>query len=106
MTILSESTQYILTVSGRLFAVLTFIALCIAINLFFEAYYKTGLAFLAIVISFIIITCVFCVEPHRKIKVILADDYSAVELLNKYTVDDREGEIWVLTEKKPMREGE
>ena len=69
-------------------------------------YYKAGLAFLVIAISFTVITCVFCFEPYRKIKVILADDYSAVELLDKYTVDDREGEIWVLTEKKPMREGE
>ena len=106
MTILSESTQYTLTGSGRLFAALAFIAFCIAINLFFEAYYKTGLAFLAIVISFIVIVYVFGVEPHRKIKVILADDYPAVELLDKYTVDGREGEMWVLTEKKPMREGD
>ena len=105
MTILSESTQKISTSTVWTFFVLAIIAFAITILLLLDEYYKLGLVFLAITIALFVIMS-FCIEPHRKIKVILSDDYPAVELLDKYTVDGNEGEIWTLIEREPMRKQE
>lgn len=104
MTILSESTQRILTDTGRIFWVFFIVAIIVTIYSFIFGYFKEAFIYLAITIAIFVIMFIVYTKPHRKIKVILQDDYPAVELLDKYIVDGNDGEIWTLTEREPMEE--
>lgn len=104
MTILSESTQSVITNDGLLVLLFALITLAAAVVLLATECYKSGFFLLAITIAILVIIEIFYMKPYRRIKVILSDDYSAVELLDKYTVNGNEGEIWTLTEREPMEE--
>lgn len=102
MTILSESTRFILTDIGMALLVIGFFLLVIAATLLVNDFPKSALLSLAIAISLLVIAFAFQREPHRKIKVTISDDFSATALYDKYDINDRDGDIWVLTEKEPM----
>ena len=106
MTVLSESTQRILTDTGCIIFVFFIVAIVVTVYAFIYGYFKEGFIYLAITVAIFVIMVIVCTKPHRKIKAILSDDYPAVELLDKYTVNGNEGEIWTLTEREPMKEQE
>lgn len=106
MTILAESTQFIITDIGLALFVIGIFVFVIAVPLFINDFPKSALLSLAIAISLFVIAFGFQQEPHREIKVTISDDFSATALYDKYTVDDREGEIWTLVEREPMEKQE
>lgn len=102
MTILSETTQKILSGVG-IVCVIAGLILCI-FSIVCVAAIGNNIAALVVVIAALVCMAgaAFSSEPHRKVKAIISDDYSAVELHDKYDVNERDGEIWVLTEKEPI----
>ena len=108
MTILSESTKFILTDIGLTLFVFGIYIFVIAIALFVKDFPKTALFSLSLGVLLWAIAFGFQYKPYRKIKAIISDDFSATALYDKYDINDREGEIWTLTEREPMekKEGE
>lgn len=107
MTILSESTKNVATSVGSGLIIIGLIAFITAIILLtHDSYISSVVAFTIAVIFYIVASISSFVEPHRRIKAILSDDYPAVELLDKYTVDGNEGKVWTLTEREPMKKQE
>ena len=103
MEILSETTQKVATLPGV-------IAILLGV-LFIFGFLISGLytnkgklvfAFALLTIVFLAIGFTVCTEPHRRVKVILQDDYPAVELLEKYDVVEQDGKILTLQEKEPI----
>lgn len=106
MTILHESTQRIITDTGCIFLIFFIAAIMLTAYAFSRGYVKEAFIYLAITIAVVVIVAICFTKPHRKIKAIIPEDYSAVELLDKYTINGNEGEIWTLTEKEPMKKQE
>ena len=106
MTILSETTKNVINSAGSALmivaVILTIIFFVIVIS---DGALVVGLAFLIAVVMCFIASLVIGSKPHRQIKVIISDEYSAVELYDKYNVTDREGDIWTLVEKEPISNG-
>lgn len=108
MTILSETTIKVLNPIGivSLFISLLIIVLLIIISISIIEYINGTI----IITIFFVIVMYFSVAmtmgstPHRRIKAIISDDYPATNLYDEYTVEDRDGKIWILTEKEPMTE--
>lgn len=104
MTILSETTVRVLNPIGIMYLViiviLTLSLLCMVncIN------FVTGIIFLIAIAMCFATVMTIGIEPHRNIKAIISDEYSAADLYDKYDVKERDGAIWVLTEKEPMTE--
>ena len=106
MTVLSETTFRHITPIGIfvLFIVMIFLALAILALIYFE--YPCAFYFITVCIVLIVACFIVFIEPHRRLKVILSEDYPAVDLLEKYDIKDRDGDIWVLDEKTPMEDQE
>ena len=102
MTILSESTCRIATDFGKLLLIIGISCLVASVMLTVNDYHKACVITVIIGLIVIAIFCAFFVENHRRIKVVLSDEYSAKELHDKYKINSRDGEIWELTEIKPM----
>ena len=101
MTILSETTRRVLTPTG---GVLLFVAVILLIILFVIANDNAALTvFFTIAFAICLIAALMIgSKPHRQIKVIISDEYSAVDLYDRYDVIERDGAIWVLIEKEPI----
>lgn len=107
MTILSETTQKILTGTGIVCLIATVILFIFGVAVCGMAIDNAAAALVVIIASLACLAgAIFSSEPHRKIKAIISDDYSAVELHDKYDVEERDGEIWVLMEKEPISKEE
>lgn len=105
MTILSETTKNTTDTTGIMLvlvvAILFVILLIIRLN---DCNYAAVFTLLIAVIICVIVSMAISLKPHRQIKAIISDEYSAVDLYDKYDVEERDGAIWVLTEKEPMTE--
>ena len=103
MTILSETTKNVMdSTGGKLMitaAILLIILAVIAIN---NAKLVVMIVFtIASAICFIVGLTIGS-KPHRQIKAIISDEYSVVDLYDRYDVIERDGAIWVLIEKEPI----
>ena len=102
MVILSESTKNVATSVETGLVIIAFIMATIL--LIYKCYISSVVAFTIAFIFFIV--AINSSEPHKIIKAIVPDDYSAVSLYDKYIVIGREGQIWELEEREPMDEKE
>lgn len=109
MTILFESTQVIATSTSCVFFVIGFFLPLLIMLLLFALTYHGLDNIIALSLLIFTIMCfvvgLICAKPHRKIKAIISNEYSAVELYDKYDVIEREGDIWTLVEKEPISNG-
>ena len=101
MTILAENTWVRFTSVGNILLIVAVTVLACSIRVLIE----DGLSiFVFICVLFAIgvasISIIYYREPYKIFKVVLQDDYPAAELYDNYNVKGREGEIWILTEKK------
>ena len=109
MTILPETTKNVMDSTGVAFMIVTAILLIILsiiiVNNDVKLIVIVGLS-IAFAICYIA-GLTIGTKPHRQIKAIISDEYSAVDLYDRYNVNGRDGAIWVLTEKEPIaKEGE
>jgi len=102
MTVLSETTQRLFETPGGILLLLCIIFVASALILISYKLYKIGLIIFCLSLLMVVIAFLFFMPPHRKIKVTISEDYPAIELLNKYYVDENDGDIWTLTEKEPI----
>ena len=105
MTVLSETTFRQIAPSGIFVLFIAMIFLALAILELTDLEYPCAFYFITVCIILIAACFIAFIEPHRRLKVILSEDYLAVDLLEKYDIEERDGDIWVLIEKEPM-EGE
>ena len=105
MVILSESTKNVATSVGTGLIMISIIAFIMSVILSIYGYYISSDVALTIAFIFLIVA-INSSEPHKKIKAIVPDDYSAVSLYDKYIVIGREGQIWELEEREAMDEQE
>lgn len=104
MTILSESTAMDGASSYGLIGLLIFIILMVtACVLARYDYLKTSLIIVGLAIIIFVIVIIYGGEPHKRIKVILSDDYPATKLYEEYDVEGRDGDIWILRDKEPIK---
>ena len=104
MTILSESTVKCATYLSYSLFVIAFIFIILAINMIRYDHCWVAFGFIIFAILLFVTSMFCCLEPHREIKVILSDDYPAVKLYDEYDVKKRDGDIWILLEKEPLKE--
>ena len=107
MTVLSETTQRIPPPAACTFLAVGIIIVSVCLLSVIDNYKKPGIVWVFVLggIFFMAMGCISC-KPHRKIKVILSEEYPAVILYDKYDVKERDGEIWVLLEKEPINSKE
>ena len=106
MTVLSETTFRHITPSGIFVLIIALMFLVLAILALTDLEYPCAFYFITVCIILIAAYFIVFTEPHRRLKVILSEDYPAVDLLEKYDIKDRDGDIWVLDEKTPMEDQE
>ena len=104
MTILSETTHRVLTPTGVVLLVIAAILMVITFIIASDINLVIGITFLIAIVMCFGVAMTIGSKPHREIKVIISDDYPATNLYDEYTVEDRDGKIWILTEKEPMTE--
>ena len=101
MTILSETTKYTLTsIGGTVFIFgmilcMTFVTIGLR-----DDSMCLGIIGAVIGLAAVISVAIYFKEPYQEIKAIISDDYPATELYDKYNVVKRDGEIWILNERK------
>lgn len=100
ITILSESTNNVLTPLGFLLIFFGSMSCIISLILVFEGYAKHSIFPLFIGIVMIGIAIVFCHKPETEVKATLSEDYPVTKLFDTYDVIDRDGDIWILIEKE------
>lgn len=102
MTILSESVVKVGTLYGfiGLFVFVAFMVLGMMLAKY--DHLDASIVVLGLAIVIFVIIMIYGVEPHKRIKVILSDDYPAVKLYEEYDVEGRDGDIWILQDKEPM----
>lgn len=104
MTILSESTKMAATsVVGCLVTIGLIAFITSVILLINDFYISSVVAFTIAIILYIVAVTISFAEPHKRIKAIIPNDYSAVSLYDKYIVIGREGQIWELEEREPLK---
>ena len=100
MTILSESVVKVGTLYGFIGLFIFVVFMVLACELIRYDYLKAALCMVGLAIIIFVIIIIYGTEPHKRIKVILEDEYPAVKLYEEYDVEERDGDIWVLTEKE------
>lgn len=104
MTILFETTTRELNPIGIVFMVIMIILAIISTCAAEHIDFVVGIIFLIAIAMCFCAAMTIGTEHHRKIKATISDEYSVVELYDKYDVAEREGDIWTLVEKEPMVE--
>ena len=108
MRILSETA--ITSTENELVGVILLILLAIVGIYIIIEYYELkefiALAFIIIVIVLALIASFFFQKPIKEYKVIFDEDYPTINVLDKYEVVGRDGEIYILRDKEPRKEGE
>ena len=101
MTILAENTSIGFTSVGYILLIVALTVFGCGIRVLIEDEFSI-FAFICVLFAIVIasISIICYKEPCKVLKVVLQDDYPAVELYESYNVKGREGEIWILTEKK------
>ena len=109
MRILSETA--IMSIGNELIGVILLILLLVFVAVgtyIIIEYYGLKefiwLAFVAVIWALII--SYFFQKPLKEYKVIFDEDYPAINVLNKYEVVGKDGEIYILRDKEPRKEGE
>ena len=103
MTILSETTKNVMDPTGdalMIAAVILFIIFIFIVD--HDVKLVVMIVFLIAFATCFIAALTIGSKPHRRIKAIISDEYSAVDLYDRYGVIERDGAIWVLTEKEPI----
>ena len=110
MRILSETA--ITSTRNELIGIILFILLAIFVVVgicIITKYYGVKefiwYAFIMVVVGVLIISYFFQ-KPLKEYKVIFDEDYPAINVLDKYEVVGRDGEIYILRDKEPRKEGE
>ena len=100
MTILSETTKYVLTSTGVMVLPLgILLGLIIAvIGVRCDSMCLTIVGAVT-VLAAIIFVFVYLKKPYLEFKAVVSDDYSATELYEKYDVVGHDGKIWILNER-------
>ena len=109
MRILSEtvitSTENELV--GVILLILLAVFVVVGIYIIIEYYgLKEFIYWAFIVIVWALIISFFFQKPIKEYKVIFDEDYPAINVLDKYEVVGRDGEIYILRDKEPRKEGE
>lgn len=109
MRILSEtvitSTENELV--GVILLILLAVFVVVGIYIIIEYYgLKEFICWAFIVIVWALIISFFFQKPLKEYKVIFDEDYPAINVLDKYEVVGRDGEIYILRDKEPRKEGE
>lgn len=104
MQILFETTARELNPIGIMFLIIIMILLIISLVIVDYINLVVGITLLIAIAMCFCSVMTIGTEHHRKIKAIISDEYSVVELYDKYDVTEREGDIWTLVEKEPMVE--
>ena len=109
MTILAESVDKQFTSLGAVLLIIGFVCLVTALGIIIEyGFDPPWFLSLLLILSILLIAPSFAIlrEPHRQLKVMLSEDYPAADLLDKYEIEGRDGEIWMITEKAILEEEE
>ena len=105
MTILSQSTRIILTPGGAVFLVIGSVFFLMAfIAIVVDSDFTTSLVLFLIAILSIGIALVGFSKRHDVLKVTLSNDYPAISLYNEFDITNKEGDIWTLTRKEPIKD--
>lgn len=101
--IMSTRNELIGIILFILLAIFVVIGICIIIK-----YYtiKEFIWWVFIVIVWALIVSFFFQKPIKEYKVIFDENYPAINVLDKYEVVGRDGEIYILRDKEPRKEGE
>lgn len=103
MTILSESTAKCATPLAILFVLAALIVVMLGVAMCVYDCLKIGLVSIIAGVLVFVTTIVCYFEPYREIKVLLSDDYPAKKLYDEYVVKERDGDIWILRDKEPIK---
>ena len=104
MTILSETTARTLNPIGTMFLVIIVILMLTSLCIVDYIDLVVGIIILIAIAMCFVAVMTIGTSHYRRIKAIISDEYSAADLYDKYDVKERDGAIWVLTEKEPMTE--
>lgn len=106
MTVLYETITKEVSSVGVVLITIAIIVLVIALPCRCREFTVAAAVCSAIAALLIVVTVIYLLEPHKRVQVLLDDDYPAVALYDEYEIVKREGDIWTLDEKKILEEDE